>query len=88
MFCGSGYDRFRDVRPPGTLAQKRKGAWVLASNGVIMGKFGGTEMAAYPKADSRRLPIFIFILLLLPLCACTAENPETASNVKDRKSVV
>ena len=26
------------------------------------------------------MPIFIFILLLLPLCACTAENPETASN--------
>ena len=85
MFCGSGYDRFREFQPPGMLAQKRKGAWVLAINGAIVRKFGRTEMAAYPKADSLRLLVFIFMLLLLPLCACTAGNSDAAADAATRK---
>ena len=38
-------------------------------------------MVAYPKADSRRLLVFIFmLLLLLPLCACTVENQDAATD--------
>ena len=42
-------------------------------------------MAAYPKADFRRLLVFIFMLLLLPLCACTVENPEAATETATMK---
>ena len=88
MFCGSGYDCLQEVQPPGTLAQNPMGAWILASNGVIMRKFGGIEMAAYPKADSRRLPVFVFMSLLLSFCACTAENQNSASTVATLEEAV
>jgi len=45
-------------------------------------------MVAYPKADFRRLLVFIFILLLLPLCACTAVNPDAAADAATMEEAV
>ena len=45
--------------------------------------YGVVMMSIPVKMSFRRLPLLIFALLLLPLCACIGENPEAAVNESD-----